>query len=194
MFSHELQTRVSKDGLKICNVGNNYVQIEHLFKQKTDQTGQRVPDSNNVEEKIDEGFGDVEEEEDVEALEVELRPQEGQQREIWPHELWPCWTGPDEEVTYCDAAADDNNNNNNRCFLSAGVPATSPSKSGVVEAICLHLCSWHSLPQLSATRQSGRRRYISRWRLIVSDYTSIMLRLLNSQALLEGTNPDPLQH
>lgn len=74
-----------------------------------------------------------------------------------------------------------------RCFLSGGSPATSPSKSRVVEALCILLTEKHPSPR----RQSspGRRRaFTSRWNLVLSEYNSIRTRLLNSQALLEGTN------
>lgn len=37
----------------------------------------------------------------------------------------------------------------------------------------------------TSTRGSG---YTSRWKLVLSDYNSIQLRVFNSQALLEGTN------
>ena len=74
-----------------------------------------------------------------------------------------------------------------RCFLSAGLPSCSPSKSRVVEAICLHLCDRH--PQAKTTvSSSGKRQSTSRWKLIISDYTSIRNRLCNSYRLLEDTN------
>ena len=40
--------------------------VEYLYNQ----TGQRVLDSDNIEERIDEGFGDVEEEEEEEKHQV----------------------------------------------------------------------------------------------------------------------------
>uniref|UniRef100_A0A8C4R2N2 Uncharacterized protein n=1 Tax=Eptatretus burgeri TaxID=7764 RepID=A0A8C4R2N2_EPTBU len=68
-----------------------------------------------------------------------------------------------------------------RCFLSAGSPASSPSKSRVVEAVCIHLCDKFSTPQ----KKGG---YVSRWKLIISAYNGIRQRLLNSEDLLEGTD------
>ena len=72
------------------------------------------------------------------------------------------------------------------CFLSAGSPASFPSKSRVVEAICIKLSD--KFPKPCRTDVRGRRSYTSRWRLVLSEYNNIRARLLNSQALLEGTN------
>ena len=72
------------------------------------------------------------------------------------------------------------------CFLSAGSPASCPSKSRVVEAICIRLLD--KFPKPCRTDVRGRRSYTSRWRLVLSEYNNIRARLLNSQALLEGTN------
>ena len=73
-----------------------------------------------------------------------------------------------------------------RCFLSAGFPASSPAKSRVVEALYLLLCE--KFPQSSREVHAGKPFTISRWKLIISEYNSVRARLLNSQALLEGTN------
>ncbi len=74
-----------------------------------------------------------------------------------------------------------------RCFLSAGSPATSPSKSRVVEALCILLTEKHPSPRRHSS-PGQRRMFTSRWNLVLSDYNSIRTRLFNSQALLEGTN------
>ena len=50
-----------------------------------------------------------------------------------------------------------------------------------MEAICLHLCDKFPRPQRDPT-------YRFRWRLILSDYNNIRQRLLNSEALLEGSS------
>uniref|UniRef100_UPI00358E8398 uncharacterized protein n=1 Tax=Myxine glutinosa TaxID=7769 RepID=UPI00358E8398 len=68
-----------------------------------------------------------------------------------------------------------------RCFLAAGSPASCPSKSRIVEAICIRLCDRYTQPK----REHG---YVSRWKLILSSYNGIKQRLLNSEALLEGTD------
>ena len=81
----------------------------------------------------------------------------------------------------------------------------SPLKSRVVEAICLLLCTRHNV----STRTSGagmvmniillyctdtfhvggqKRAYLSKWKLILQDYTAIRTRLYNSLDLLEGIN------
>lgn len=90
-----------------------------------------------------------------------------------------------------------------RCFLSAGSPASFPSKSRVVEAICLKLCDRYTQPRRE--RSGGKTRHISRyspigfistpqlespfrWKQILTAYNEVRRRLLNSQALLEGTN------
>lgn len=73
-----------------------------------------------------------------------------------------------------------------RCFLSAGSPATSPSKSRVVEALCILLTEKHPNPRRHSS--PGRRRmFTSRWNLVLSEYNAIRTRLFNSQAL-EGTH------
>ena len=91
----------------------------------------------------------------------------------------------------------------NRSFLSGGSPACLPSKSRVVEAICILLCNKFTSARkasrmsihvysvaLNAVIFSGSQQiqYASRWKLVVSEYNSIRARLYNSQALLEGTN------
>ena len=68
-----------------------------------------------------------------------------------------------------------------RCFLSAGQPSCSPSKSRVVEAILIHLCD-------SITQPLRQPRYVSRFKRVLSHYHSIQARLFNSHALLERTN------
>ena len=64
----------------------------------------------------------------------------------------------------------------------------SPSKSRVVEALCfLLLAEKHPTPK--RVRHVGQRQvFTSRWRFILNEYNSIRSRLVNSQALLEGTN------
>ena len=73
-----------------------------------------------------------------------------------------------------------------RCFLSAGSPALSPSRSRVVEAICLHLIQKHPQP-LREVLASGKKHTTNRWRLILASYKDITARLFNSQALLSDT-------
>jgi hypothetical protein len=73
-----------------------------------------------------------------------------------------------------------------RCFLSAGSPASSPSKSRLAEAICLRLCDIITQPTKSKL-PSGRQVYTSRWKAVLSEYNNIRVRLLNSEALLERT-------
>ena len=74
-----------------------------------------------------------------------------------------------------------------RCFLSAGSPASSPKKSRLVQAILVKLCDRITQPRRER-RADGKQTYISRWKLILSEYNNIRTRLMNSQALLEGTN------
>ena len=59
-------------------------------------------------------------------------------------------------------------------------------KSRVVEALCLLLCE--KFPQSRREVHAGKPSTTSRWKLILSEYNSVRARLLNSQALLEGTN------
>ena len=70
--------------------------------------------------------------------------------------------------------------------MSAGSPASSPGKSRLVEAICIHLCE--RFPQARKSTVDGRTEYTSRWRLVLSAYNAVRARLLNSHRLLEDTN------
>lgn len=92
-----------------------------------------------------------------------------------------------------------------RCFLSAGSLPSCPSRSWVVEALCIPLCEKHAQPRRKPDSQ-GWRTYTSRcvhvymyteaqqtklffrWKLVISVYNSVKAHLYNSQALLEGTN------
>ena len=73
-----------------------------------------------------------------------------------------------------------------RCFLSAGAPSLPPSRSRLVEAICIRLCN-----EFTGSRTEigvdGRKTFISRWKQVVSAYNNIRARLFNSQALLNNT-------
>eukprot|EP00794_Sanderia_malayensis_P021122 gene21122-23194_t len=74
-----------------------------------------------------------------------------------------------------------------RCFISAGSPALPPSRSRVVEAICLQLLEVYPCPATEAT-YSGRRHSINRWHLILVAYNRIRARLFHSRELLSGTD------
>ena len=73
-----------------------------------------------------------------------------------------------------------------RCFLSAGAPSLPPSRSPLVEAICIRLCN-----EFTGSRTEigvdGRKTFISRWKQLVSAYNNIRACLFNSQALLNNT-------
>ena len=71
------------------------------------------------------------------------------------------------------------------CFLSAGSPAFSPSKSRLVEALLIQICDRHPNPVRG--KVGGARQYTSRWKQILSDYAALRSRLFNSQPLLEDT-------
>ena len=73
-----------------------------------------------------------------------------------------------------------------RCFLSAGSPASSPTKSRVVEAQCVLLCEKY--PHQCKEMHRGKATYTSRWKLVLQKYNSVRARLFNSQALLEVTD------
>ncbi|MEM7299286.1 MAG: hypothetical protein AAF391_13595 [Bacteroidota bacterium] len=73
-----------------------------------------------------------------------------------------------------------------KCFLSGGSPALSPSKSRLVEALCINLCN-DICNTRTVTRNDGSKRYLSRWKQIVQEYNDIRARLFNSH-LLEATN------
>lgn len=74
-----------------------------------------------------------------------------------------------------------------RCFFAGAFPALSPSRSRLVEAICIYLCE--DIPSAS-TKQNidGSRTYHSRWRLILKLYNTLRARLFNSKMLLDETN------
>jgi len=57
-----------------------------------------------------------------------------------------------------------------------------------VEALCILLCQKFPHPRREVNAGTGRPVYTSRWKCILSEYNSVRARLLNSQALLEGTN------
>lgn len=67
--------------------------------------------------------------------------------------------------------------------MSAGSPALPPSRSWVVEAICIRLTDAITQPRLNAP--GG---YASRWKLVLSAYNQIRGRLHNSQLLSEQTD------
>ena len=73
-----------------------------------------------------------------------------------------------------------------RFFVSAGSPAPSPSRSRVVEAICLHLLELHPQP-LKEVKASGRKHTTNRWCLTLASYKQINAGLFNSQTLLSST-------
>ena len=73
------------------------------------------------------------------------------------------------------------------CFITAGSPALPPSKSRLVEALCIHLSNDITAPR-TITTDEGDRRYESRWKLILAQYRRIQARLFNSQDILEKTN------
>lgn len=62
------------------------------------------------------------------------------------------------------------------------MPASSPSLSRLVEAICIHLCEKHPAPRTQHGNH-GRNVYTSRWRLVLAEYNAIRARIFNSQAL-----------
>lgn len=67
-----------------------------------------------------------------------------------------------------------------RCFLSAGCPSLPPSKSRVVEAICVHLFNTISSPQKTPN-------YVSRYALILQRYNLIKYAVAQSPIILEKT-------
>ena len=74
-----------------------------------------------------------------------------------------------------------------RSFPSGASPALYPSKSRLVEAICIHLCQ-KITDSYSLIRTDGTEQYISRWKTILEEYKSLRTRLFNSQRLLEQTD------
>ena len=72
-----------------------------------------------------------------------------------------------------------------KCFLSGASPASCPSRSRIVEAICIRLCTLITQPRRGV---GVRSRILSRFRAVLLRYNTIRARLHNSQALLEGTD------
>lgn len=52
-----------------------------------------------------------------------------------------------------------------------------------METLCILLCEKHT-----QSRKGSDGRQVSRWRLVVLEYSAICARLMNSQALLDGTS------
>ncbi|XP_065902068.1 uncharacterized protein [Dysidea avara] len=74
-----------------------------------------------------------------------------------------------------------------RCLLSGVSVPLSPLKSRIVEALCILLTTRHGQSKRT-TDANGKRRYVSRWDLVLQDYSALHARLYNSLNLLEGTN------
>lgn len=68
-------------------------------------------------------------------------------------------------------------------FTAGGLPAVSPDCSRVVEALCLRLCQKHD----RASHNGGK--YASRWKLIVSEYNYLRVRMLYSSEELDFLIP-----
>ena len=73
-----------------------------------------------------------------------------------------------------------------RCFLSGGMPACSPSRSRIVEAIIIHLFEAHTQPRREVDEQ-GKAKFTSRYKLVLSAYNAIRARVLNSTSIMQGT-------
>ena len=69
-----------------------------------------------------------------------------------------------------------------RCFLSAGAPSFTPSKSRIVETICIRLCD--SFSQHIYETDNGQRIYISKWKRVLKAYNRVRATLMNSYRLL----------
>ena len=88
-----------------------------------------------------------------------------------------------------------------RCFLSG---ASVPSKSRIVEAVCILLCQKYPETEMTsgAGKTSGfnnlldrsfdvegwRRAYLSRWKMIVQECNALRAWLFNSAGLMVETN------
>ena len=82
------------------------------------------------------------------------------------------------------SSSETNGMSSDRTFITAGAPALSPSRSRLVEAICLSLLERHptSLP-----RGADRPRYVSRWRQVVQAYGGLRTRVMWCRELMEQT-------
>lgn len=67
-----------------------------------------------------------------------------------------------------------------RCFVSAGSPSMPPSKSRVVEVICVNLCNTITSPQTSPN-------YISRYAKILQRYNQIKYAVSQNPIIMENT-------
>ena len=63
-----------------------------------------------------------------------------------------------------------------RCFVTAGQPVSPPSRSRVVEAICIRLCD-ESADQRS---QGPGKPYLSKWKVVLQKYNQIRRAVYNS--------------
>lgn len=66
-----------------------------------------------------------------------------------------------------------------RCFISGGSPALPPSKSRVVEAVCIRLLNKIASPQ--------KDPYVSRFALVVQKYNEIRKRIMLSPLIVKRT-------
>jgi hypothetical protein len=71
-----------------------------------------------------------------------------------------------------------------RSLLSGVSSVLSPSKSRLVEAICIHLCRKITGPTTSV-EMNGKTTYCSRWKAILQEYQKVRARLFNSHTLIE---------
>ena len=54
-----------------------------------------------------------------------------------------------------------------------------------MEAICVLLCE--EFPVARKSRIAGQKSYTFRWKLVVSAYNAIKIRIMNNEAVLKGT-------
>ncbi|KAJ7384065.1 hypothetical protein OS493_024079 [Desmophyllum pertusum] len=67
-----------------------------------------------------------------------------------------------------------------RSFVTAGQPALSPSKSRVVEAICVHLCD-----VCTERRATTQDTYQSKWKEVIKKYNELRHTIANSRLCKE---------
>ena len=66
-----------------------------------------------------------------------------------------------------------------RCFTTGGSPALPSSRSRLVEAICIHLCSKYA-NNITITVPGEKKKFQSRWKSVLCEYNNIRARLFNT--------------
>ena len=72
------------------------------------------------------------------------------------------------------------------CFLSGRSPVLPvPQKAELLEVICMLLLDKHYAPAKGSNSGGKPSKFTSRWKLIISSYNQVQMKILNSKELLD---------